>query len=89
VLASWLFGALTMTVPVRVVFSTSAYVKVPEFWLKVYENAPPGIMAPELNIPVLFPIVEIEWETLSLFTQLMPVPGSTTSVWGVKPLLVM
>ena len=40
-------------------------------------------------MPVLFPIILTEWVTLSSFTQLMPVPGSTTSVWGVKPVLVI
>jgi hypothetical protein len=42
-----------------------------------------------LNIPVLFPIVITERETLSLFTKDTPVPGRTISVWGVKPALVM
>jgi len=64
-------------------------VYVPVFSLKVYENCPFGRISPELNIPVLFPIVLIAWVVLSSFIQKMPVPGSTTSVWGVKPALVI
>lgn len=69
-----------MTVPVTEELSARAYVTVPAFELNVYWNAAPGIRAPELNTPVLLPVLLMVWVTLSLFTKEIPVPGRMTSV---------
>jgi hypothetical protein len=45
------------------------------------------MISPELNIPVLFPIVFTDWTNESSFIHVIPVPGRTVSVWGTKVLL--
>jgi hypothetical protein len=82
-------GDDTMIVPLTFALLDNWYTYEPAFWLNVYLNALVGIIGPELNIPVLFPIVIIDRETLSLFTKDTAVPGRTISVWGVNAALVI
>jgi hypothetical protein len=45
------------------------------------------MISPELNIPVLFPIVFTDWTAESSFIHVIPVPGRTVNVRGTKVLL--
>jgi hypothetical protein len=47
------------------------------------------MISPELNIPACTPVDFTVWGTVSVFTQKIPVPGSTTSTAGLNPVGVI